>query len=411
MSECLTPRRFGGKQRGLLFGIAALSACLLAAGCRPAPPPNRNKVIEVLVTTPITDEVTDYQDFTGRMDALMTVDIRPRVSGYVMQAPFKEGDLVEEGDLLFEIDPRTYKADLELAEANLRQAEAEAKLQDHRASRARRLIGTNSISPEDYDQITALRDKAIATVGAMKAARDRAELYLGFTRIVAPMSGRVSRCLVDPGNLVNADQTILTNLVAEDKMYTYFDVDERTYLELKSLTSGSSSWFSSLNFPVLMRLAHEEDFAHKGEVNFLDNRLNGNTGTVRMRALFDNAKGILKSGLFARIRLPIGIPYKTLLIPDEALQSDQGRKYVYVVKKEKDAEGKEIDKVEYRAVKLGQAVEGLRSIKEGLKQGERVIVTGMQRVRPGVTVQAKKQDPPSPPKSSLTKMLALSSKQ
>lgn len=406
MSECLTPRRFGGKQRGFLFGIAVVLPCLLAAGCHPAPPPNRNKVIEVIVTTPITDEVTDYQDFTGRMDALLTVDIRPRVSGYVMQAPFKEGDLVEEGDLLFEIDPRTYKADLELAEANLRQAEAEAKLQDHRASRARRLIGTNSISPEDYDQIVALRDKAVATVGAMKAARDRAELYLGFTRVVAPMSGRISRRMVDPGNLVNADQTILTTLVTEDKMYTYFDVDERTYLELKSLTSGPSSWFSSLNFPVLMRLAHEEDFAHKGEVNFLDNRLNGNTGTVRMRALFDNAKGILKSGLFARIRLPIGIPYKTLLIPDEALQSDQGRKFVYVVKKEKDAEGKEVDKVKYRAVKLGQAIEGLRSIKEGLKQGERVIITGMQRVREGVNVQAKMQDPPSPPKSSLTKMLA-----
>ncbi|HTU20549.1 MAG TPA: efflux RND transporter periplasmic adaptor subunit [Gemmataceae bacterium] len=406
-SEGLTLRGSVGKPQRLFFSLTAVALLfLMTTGCQRAAPPNRNKVIEVFVTTPITDEVTDYQDFTGRMEALMTVDVRPRVSGYVMQAPFKEGDLVKEGDLLFEIDPRTYKSDLELAEANLRQAEAETKLQTQRASRARLLIGTNSISPEDYDQIIALRDKAIATVGAMKASRDRAQLYLGFTRVVAPLSGRISRRLVDPGNLVNADQTILTTIVTEEKMYTYFDVDERTYLDLKTMTSGSTSWFSSLNFPVLMRLANEESFTHKGDVNFLDNRLNGNTGTVRMRALFDNSRGILKSGLFARIRLPIGVPYKTLLIPDEALQSDQGRKYVYVVKKIKDDKGEEVDKVEYRAVKHGQAIDGLRSIKEGLKEGERVIVTGMQRVRPGVTVQAKMQDPPSAPKSSLTKMLS-----
>jgi RND family efflux transporter MFP subunit len=247
----------------------------------------------------------------------------------------------------------------------------------------------------------------------MEAARDRAKLYLEFTHVVAPplyddeghpLSGRISRRMVDPGNLVNADQTILTTIVSEDKMYAYFDVDERTYLELvaanssPSSSSGGKTWFSTLEFPVLMRLANQDEFTDMGKVNFLDNRLNANTGTVRMRGVFKNPTRILKSGLFVRIRLPLGASYKTLLIPDEALLSDQGRKYVYVVNDKEE--------VEYRSVTLGQSIEGLRAIKEGLKEGERVIVSGMQRVRPKLRVQVKMQDPPTPPKSSLTRMLA-----
>ncbi len=275
------------------------------------------------------------------------------------------------------------------------------------------MIGNGSVSQEEYDQAVANRDRAIATVGSMKAARDRAELYLKFTRVVAPslrddeghpLSGRISRRQVDPGNLVNADQTILTTIVSEDRMYAYFDVDERTYLDLVAATSsastapGGSKWFSTLQFPVLMRLANQDEFTDMGHVNFLDNRLNANTGTVRMRGVFNNPSRVLKSGLFVRIRLPLGTSYKTILIPDEALMSDQGRKYVYVVNDE--------EAVEYRSVTLGQSIEGLRAIKTGLKEGERVIISGMQRVRPKLHVQVKMQDPPAPPKSSLTRMLA-----
>jgi RND family efflux transporter MFP subunit len=388
-------------------GTAVLLASALAAGCHRAPAAQGPKIVEVVVTTPITDQVTDYQDFTGRIDALKTVDVRPRVSGYIVEAPFKEGDVVKEGDLLFLIDPRTYQADLNLAEANVRQAEAEKKLQIKNVERNRQLIGNGSISKEEYDQVIANRDKAYATVGSMEAARDRARLYLEFTRVTAPLSGRVSRRQVDPGNLVNSDQTVLTTIVTENPVYAYFDVDERTYLDLVSATStGSDSWFSSLQFPVFMRLANEEDFVQRGDVNFLDNRLNANTGTVRMRGVFPNPRSALKSGLFVRIRLPIGIPYQTLLIPDEALLSDQGRKYVYVVKKATNDKGEEVDQVEYRSVQLGQSIQGLRVIKEGVKRGERVIISGMQRVRPGAAVQVKMQEPPPPPKSSLTKMLA-----
>ncbi|HEY7309982.1 MAG TPA: efflux RND transporter periplasmic adaptor subunit [Gemmataceae bacterium] len=396
------------QRRRFRFAVSAmLLTVVVLVGCKQAAGPSKPKVIEVFVTTPTLGDVTDYQDFTGRLDALKTVDIRPRVSGYVQEAPFKEGDVVKEGELLFQIDPRTYQADLNLAEADLRQAKAERELQMKNAERARHLIGTGSINKEEYDQILANRDKAIAAVGSKEAARDRARLYHGFTRVTAPLSGRISKRLVDPGNLVNADQTVLTTIVTENPVYAYFDVDERTYLELVSVTSSASNrWLSSLQFPVLMRLANEDDFNQMGNVNFLDNRLNANTGTVRMRGVFENPKGHLKSGLFVRVRLPLGVPYKTLLVPDEALLSDQGRKYVYVVQTEKDDEGNEVERVKYRAVTLGQSIKGLRVIKEGLKEGDRVIVNGMQRVRPDSVVQAKSQAPVEAPRSSLTELLS-----
>jgi multidrug efflux system membrane fusion protein len=418
MSVSFPPRNDGCMKRRIASGIVVVVASLLVTGCHPPPPPKQAKIPEVEVTTPASDDVIDYQDFTGRIDALKTVDIRPRVSGYITEAPFAEGEMINEGDLLFQIDPRTYQADLDQAEANIRQAEADFVLQTKRAERGIRLVnsGTGAVSPEDLDQLIAARDKAKASIGAMKATRDRAKLYLDFTHVVAPalrddegkpLRGRISRRQVDPGNLVNADQTILTTVVSVDRMYAYFDVDERTYLELAAATSKSaSSWFSALRFPVLMRLANEDEFTHKGYVNFLDNRLNANTGTVRMRGLFDNPKETLKSGLFVRIRLPIGIPYKTLIIPDEAVLSDQGRKYVFVVAKEKDAQGDEVDKVKYRAVTLGQSMGNLRAIKEGLQDSDRVIVNGMQKVREGAVVQVKMQAPPKPPKSSLKELVA-----
>jgi RND family efflux transporter MFP subunit len=402
IADDISPKRQRG-QGGLrtqfhLIAFASLALAALTAGCTQTVRGPEKKAAEVVVTTPITDEVTDYQDFTGRLDALKTVDIRARVSGFVLSAPFKEGDEVREGDVLFLIDPSSYGADVNLASANLKLAKADQNLQQKIAARARKLIGDHAMAQEDYDTAVATWEKSRASVEAMGATRDRSQLYLDWTRVTAPLSGRISRRLVDPGNLVMADNTILTTLVNDKQLYAYFDVDERTYLELVGTrASGPSSLPAGLRFPVVMRLANEDEFARSGIVDFIDNRVNAGTGTIRMRGVFENPKGLLRSGLFVRIRLPIGKPYTALLVPDEALLSDQGKKYVFVVN--------DNDEVVYRPVTLGQETKGLRVIKEGVSAGERVIITGMQRVRQGAKVQVKVQPPPKPPGSALGQLL------
>jgi len=389
--------------------FAALVWPILLAGCDRGPAVQGAKNPRVIVTKPITQTVIDYQDFTGRLDAVKTVDIRARVSGYVTEAPFKEGDLVKEGSLLFQIDVRTYQADLNQAKANLNVALADRNLQQKNAERARRLYSSKAIAPEDYETAIAAEDKATASVGAMQAAMERAQLYVDFTHVIAPVSGRVSRRFVDPGNLINADSTILTTLVTENPMFAYFDVDERTYLGLlESVAPGKGSWYEGLKLPVLMRLANEADFEKDkvGFVDFVDNRVVGTSGTVRMRGVFQNPHGLLKAGLFVRIRLPIGSAYDAVLIPDEAVQSDQERKYVWVVNGN--------DEAEYRSVEIGQSIREWRVLKppakgkegkEGLRPGERIIVNGMQRVRKGTQVAAEQQAPQAPPDIPLVRLL------
>ena len=218
----------------------AILLTVLATGCSQglAPAPAA-KPVQVIVTQPVTAEVTDYQDFTGRLDAFRTVDIRARVTGYIDTAPFKEGDFVREGDLLFQIDPRPYAADLNQAKANLNLAEADRKLQEKIVARARRLITGGNIPQEEFDQDVAAYEKSGATVGSMRAAQERSQLYVDYTRVIAGITGRISRRNVDPGNLVNADNTILTSIVTENPLYAYFDVDERTYLDLVERSSPS----------------------------------------------------------------------------------------------------------------------------------------------------------------------------
>jgi RND family efflux transporter MFP subunit len=383
---------------------AVFCFALLAAGCGQAPSESGDKRPQVDVTTPVMGTVTDYEDFTGRLDALKTTDIRARVQGYVLKAPFKEGDEVHEGDVLFEIDPRTYEADRNQADANLRLAKADSNLQQKIAKRATTLARSQAMSQEDYDTAMATADKSQATVKANEAALNRCKLYVDFTKVTAPWSGRISRRLVDPGNLVLADNTILTTLVTEDPLYAYFDVNERTYLEMvdsagSHQTGSSSSPISLLGFPVLMRLANEGEFTRPGKIDFVDNRVNATTGTIRMRGVFPNEFKTLKPGLFVRIRLPIGAPYKAILIPDEAVLSDQGRKYVFVVDKQ--------NKVVYRPVELGQEIQGLRVIKKGVDLGERLIVSGTQRVRAKDEVRiGEEKEPPKAPQSRLSQLLA-----
>jgi RND family efflux transporter MFP subunit len=379
----------------------------VVVGCNHAPPPKATKNPRVVVTTPVTGRVIDYQDFTGRLDAFRSVEVKARVTGHITEAPFKEGDLVKEGQLLFQIDKRPYEADSNQAEANLKVSIADRNFQEKSVERYRK-AGPANVSREELETAQAAYEKAIAKVAADQAAVARAKLYLDYTAVKAPLTGRVSRRFVDPGNLVNADNTALASIVAEQQVYAYFDVDERTYLDLLGMIApGQKSWSEGLKLPVLMRVANEDEFHTVGHVDFVDNRVVATTGTVRMRGVFDNENGKLKTGLFVRIRLPLGSAYDSLMIPDEAIQSDQERKYVWVVNDKSE--------VEYRTVELGQAIDAMRVVKpaaagtegkEGLSPTDRVIISGMQRVRNGVAVEAEAEKAPPPPDVPLVKALA-----
>jgi RND family efflux transporter MFP subunit len=377
--------RLGSEYR--LVWMRELPAAKAIAGvsktvARETPPP------EVAVAQPVARKVTDYETFTGRTDAVSTVEVRARVTGYLDKAVFREGAQVKQGDLLFEIDPRPYQADLNLGEANLKQAEAERALQEQTAARLKKLMAAGSIAKEEYDQGIAAVDKARATVAALQAAADKARLFLTWTKVVAPITGRISRRQLDPGNLVTADTTILATIVSQDPMYVYFDIDETTALRLwRFAREAKAKPPAEGETPAYMGLADEEGFPHRGIVNFMDNRVNADTGTIRARVIFANADGMLSPGLFARIRLALGAPRQALLVPEKAIRSDQGLKFVYVVDNE--------DKVEYRRVHLGAMHDGLRIIEEGLKPDERVVHSAATRVKPGMTVRPRMVPPPA----------------
>jgi RND family efflux transporter MFP subunit len=319
--------------------------------------------------------------------ALQTIEVRARVTGYLSDVFFVDGAEVLQGTPLFEIDPRPFQAELAQAEALVVQAEAKAQRMTLDLNRAEKLIGRGVVSQEDYDKTRGDQKEAEAAVGSARAARDRAKLNLEYTRVRAPISGRVSRRMIDKWNMVKGEETPLTTVVSLDQMYAYFDVDEATALRLRRLSGNSASSSLSLNMPVELGLADEEGFPHKGMVSFVDNQLDGNTGTLRMRGTFPNPEHFLSPGLFVRIRLPLGAPHKALLIPEAAIGRDQGQKYLFVIGNQ--------NKVEYRRVKVGRLYEGLREVTTGLKPDEKVIVNGLQRVRPDIEVEpelAKKTD-------------------
>jgi RND family efflux transporter MFP subunit len=345
----------------------------------------------VTVSRPVERDITDYVDFTGRTAAVDSVELRARVWGYLDKVNFKEGALVKEGDVLFEIDPLTYRATLNQAEGNLASAEARVERLDADFARARPLLRRGAISREEYDKVVGDRGEAAASREALKAAVERAKLDLQYTKVIAPISGRTSRYVVTTGNLVQAgDQgggTLLTTIVSVDPMYAYFDVDEYTALRVRRLVrEGKSDSPRDGGFPVFLGLANEEGHPHRGTINFVDNQVNPRTGTIRVRGVFPNKEQVLLPGLFARVRAPIGRSHKALLVSERAIDTDQGLKVLYVVN--------EKNEVVSRPVRLGALHDGLREITEGLKPDERVIVNGLQQVRPGVTVEPRPVDMP-----------------
>lgn len=374
-----------------LLKMTLLALAAAAAGCNdqktaaPKPPPP-----VVTVTQPVEKEIVEHEDFTGRTDAVLTVDVRARVTGYLEKVHFKDGDEVNEGDVLFQIDPRQYTAELARNEATVAQAEAHHTRLEADYQRAVKLYARGGIGREEYDKITGDRNEADAAVGIAKAARDLAKLNVEWTKVVAPISGRLSRRLVDPGNLVKADDTIMTNIVSQDVMYVYFDIDERTLLRLRRLIrEGKIKSRQEADVPIFVELADESGYPHRGLINFSDNKIDPSTGTLRVRGSIENPKPrVLSPGLFVRVQLPIGTAHKALMIPEQALGTDQGRKFLYVVNDKK--------RIVYRAVKVGPLEHGLRVVLDGLKPGENVVMTGLQRVKPDLEVNPKPFDGPKP---------------
>jgi RND family efflux transporter MFP subunit len=365
---------------GLIF--AAVSGCNkpaggpATAGMQPPKPP------EVLFDVPSVTEVTDYEDFTGRTMAKETIDIRARVTGYLDKVNFTEGAEVKEGDLLFEIDPRTYQAEVDRARSNVQQAEAHNKRLISDLQRAKVLIPNHTITPEEYDRILGDQAEAEAAVGVAKASLELALQNLDYTKIRSRISGRMGRSLLDAGNLVKADDTILTTIVAMDPIYAYFGVDEHLLKKIHDyIETGLVKKNKDGQIPILMGVANEEGFPHPGAVNFIDNRLDTNTGTLQVRGMFPNTNHVILPGLYCRVRLPLGNSYKAITVPDVALATDQGQKFIYVVNPQ--------NKIEYRHIQAGKLQDGQRIIYKGIAEGERIVVSGIQRVHDGVVVDPK----------------------
>ena len=375
--------------------LTGLSLTLVAAGCsspkdkRPEPKP-----AEVTVQKATEEEITDFEDFTGRLEAFKKVDIQARVTGFLEKVNFEEGGMVTEKDVLFEIDPRPYKADLDKADATVIQSQARLKRLEGDLRRAGSLLASRAISKEEHEKVLGDHAEAEAALGVAKASRETAALFHTYTKVKSPISGRVGRSLIDPGNLVKADMTMLTTIVSESPIYAYFDVDERTHIRLRRmLTEKKIPSSGKTKVPVKLALADEKDFLHAGYIDFEDTIIDPATGTRRMRGVFENQKGLFTPGMFIRVRLQVGRPYKATVVAEQGVGTDQSQKYVYVVDAAKG------NKAEYRTVTTGplwkvQRVTedgkkfevSRRVILDGLKPGEQVIISGLQKVRTGATV-------------------------
>jgi multidrug efflux system membrane fusion protein len=374
----------------LRVSIALCGSLLAASGCRqqpasvaPAEPP------AIPVSQPVERKVQDSVDFTGRTEAVQSVDIRPRVTGYLVKTEFKEGAIVKAGDPLFEIDPRPYQAQLDSAQGQVNLYEAQLKLAKITYSRdlALNRLVAHSVSQQQLDQDQAAVEEADARVKAYNKNMEVYRLNHEFTKVVSPIAGQVSRYYYTVGNLVNQDQTLLTTVVSLDPIYAYFDMDEATLLRLRRAVNEGKLEHrkESGEYPVLLGLQGEDGFPHQGTINFVNNQVDPTTGSISVRGVFPNPKPekgtrLLSPGMFARIRLPIGRPHPALLVVDRAIGSDQGLKYVYVLDDK--------DQIQYRRVTTGALEpDGLRVIESGLKPGEWVVSGGIQQVHPRMPIR------------------------
>jgi membrane fusion protein, multidrug efflux system len=360
----------------LLVTTAASLLGIGVAAAQGGPPP------AVSVAKPVVKEITEYDDYIGRFEAVDQVDIRARVSGYIEKIEFQDGAIVKQGDLLFTIDQRPYRAVLEEAEGTLESAKARLEYSQTDLERAEALRKTNNISEQIFDQRRQALNTGRADVNRAEAALRRAKLDLEFTEIRAPISGRISRRLVSMGNLVNANDTVLSNVVSLDPIHFYFDVDERSYLAYtKMAAAGTRPSSRTTANEVWVATTDEREATRTGHLDFVDNKIDAASGTIRGRAIFDNKDLSLTPGLFGRLRIAGSGRYNGVLVPDEALATDQDRRIVYVVGAD--------NKVSPKAVRPGPRIDGYRVIREGLTGEETIVVNGVVRVRPGLQIDPK----------------------
>jgi len=382
--------------------VACLTvAAAVAAGCGGGakvsvlPPP------EVSVSQPVEEPVQETLEFTGRISAVDSVEVRARVTGYITKVAFTDGALVKAGDLLFEIDPREYQAAALRAEGEVARLRAQLARTESEVARNQTLRPSGAASARELERAVAEKGAAEGELKAKLAQLELARLDVEFTQVTAPIAGRVSRAEVTVGNLVVVGASagpLLTTIVSLDPIYVNFDADERALVRVQKTTiardgTATPENVRAANLPVLVALADENDFPHRGTIDFVDNQIDPSTGTIHVRAVLPNPNRLLSPGLFARVRVPVGETRPGVLVTDRAIATDQDRKYVLVVNEQ--------NVVEYRPVKLGAIHGGLRAVDEGLAPNEWVIVNGIQRVRPGVTVTPQKVSMrPGPPASA-----------
>jgi multidrug efflux system membrane fusion protein len=334
----------------------------------------------VSVANIISERITEWDEFTGRLEAPQSVSLRPRISGYIESIQFKEGSLVNAGDVLFKIDDAIFKAEVKRLTATFADVSSQLKLAKSSYTRANELSSNKAISQELFDNRSAELEQAHARLRSTSAALEVAKLNLSYTQVKAPISGRVSSALMTKGNLVKAADTILTTLVSVGKVYAYFDADEQTYLKyMKLAKEGTRPSSRDVKNPVYLALANDQGYPHEGYMDFVDNQINPATGTIRGRAVFDNINGNFIPGMFARLKLVGSASYDGILIDDKAINTDLKNKYVLLMNAE--------NKATYRAVTLGEKLNGLRIVKSGLKAGDQIIVNGLQRVQSGGLTQ------------------------
>lgn len=359
---------------------------LLTAACHNAAPPAppTQPPTAVTVNQPVQKEITEWDEYPGRMEAAEMVEIKARVNGYLQSINFKDGAEVAKGDLLFVIDPRPFQAAMDVANAALLQAQTHQELTSNDLARAEKMLKSQAISAEETDTRRSANSMAAAEVTSAEATLETAKLNLEYSRITAPISGRIGRKMMTQGNLVNGDQAqspVLATIVSMDPIYCYFEADERSILKYQKLAREGGENIRDGKIVCEVELANETGFPHHGVLDFVDNEVDAATGTMRLRGVFENADRALQPGFFARVRVPGSAKYQALLIPDQAVGTDQDQKFVYSVD---ETGGKNV--VQYRSVTLGPMVDGLRVVREGLSSNDWVVVNGLMTLRPGIPV-------------------------